>query len=373
GEWWSEVVAAFEEQHPDITIDKQQIAYKDFVNQMTIRFASGRPPEILELGSSSFGEFAAQDWLQPLDDRIKGSSIDGNWSSLQSQIVWDGKNQGLLLMGYGFMLFYNEQLLGDSGVKPPTSFEEFTAAVGAITDRDQGIFGLAAVTTEHPTVVIDFLRFITWQGQELIANGNYNLTDPEVVEAIEVYRHTVGGNAPLGNNSTIARQLFNDGKTGFLIDGPWVWARLASASEDIRPHLKMMPAPFAPKLGGAANSIHIPASLDEAAQDKVWSFIELLAEPEWQRQYMLLTASPPGRVNVLTAEDKRDNPHLEAIATAADGAVPFLPQLEPILSNSNEFSAIIMRAALQVLSTDDPVNEILAEAQSELERAIPLN
>jgi multiple sugar transport system substrate-binding protein len=373
GEWWQEMIASFEAEHPEVKIDVQPIPHTDYANQLTIRFASNRPPDIVALPSSAPGSFADQGWLEPLDDRIKGTPIETEWSSLQSELDWNGETQGVLLMGYGFMLFYNKAILEEAGVEVPESFEELKAAVREVTDRDNGIFGLAAVTTEHPTVVLDFIRFIRWAGEDIVVDGAYNLTAPGVVEAIEDYREVVGGNAPLGNNSTIARQLFIDGKAGFLIDGPWVWARLSGAPEDVRDDLVMIPAPVEPVLGGASNSIHIPASIPEEHKELAWSFIEHIAEAENQRQYLLLTASMPGRMNVLSEEDKAQNPHLGVIAEAADGAVTTVPGIQTIRANLNEFSAIIERAALQALSTDTPVEEILAEAQAELESAVPLD
>lgn len=372
GEFYKSAIAAFTEKNPDVTINLQQIPYNDYVNQLTVRFASGRPPQILVLPSDSFGIFAEQGWLAPLDERIAGTPVETEWTSLQSEMEWNGQTQGVLLMGYGFMLFYNQAILDEAGVEVPTSFEEFRTAVAATTDRDAGIFGLAAVTTEHPTIALDFIRFIEWQGQDFIKDGNYNLLDPGVVTAIENYRQTVGENSPLGNNSTIARQLFTEGRTAFLIDGPWMYTTMDTATPEVRPDLHMIPAPFDPVLGGASNSIQIPAGLDPEVEEKVWDFIEFIAQPEWQETFTKLTSSPSGREGVLTAEAIVEAPQLEAISQAVQGAGPIVPAVKNIRANAAEFSAIIRRAALRVLSTEEPVTGILEEAQQELERSIPL-
>lgn len=373
GDWWRELIAAYEAKYPGVKVDMQQIPFKDFADQLTIRFAANRAPDIVELPSSSFGAFVSQDWLAPLDADIKGTAIEKQWSSLQSDLVWDGKNYGVLVMGYGFMLFYNEALLQGAGAAPPKSFEEFRQAVAKVTDRDRGIFGLAAVTTEHPTIAQDFIRFIVWAGQDPIVGDKYRFTDPAVVKAVENYRETVGKNAPLGNNSTLARQLFVDGKAGFLIDGPWVFTWLDKAPAAVRPQLKMIAAPFTPPLGGAANSLHIPANASKQKRDLVWKFIELAATPEWQQRYTVLTNSPAGLRGALTPAAAQQHPHLRAINDAVVGAQPILPSEQPVRANSNEFEAIIRRSALRVLSTQEPVAKIMAELQKELESTVPLN
>ena len=373
-DWWKQLVAAFNQAHPETPVRLTSIPFKDYLDQLTIRFASGRPPPLLELPSDSLGAFASQDWLQPLDDRIKGTPIATDWSSLQRDMVWDGKTQGVLLMGYAFMMFYNQQLLDAVGIKAlPTSFAEWQTDVGKITDRAKGIFGLSAVTTEYPTLPLDFIRSIVWVGGSLVRDGHYNLTDPKTVAAIEDYRRVVGGNAPLGDNSTIIRQLFVDGRSGFLIDGPWVWALLQKAKPEMRPNLKMAKAPFAPPLGGASNSIHMAAGLDRATQDAAWSFIAFLAQPEWQQKYTVLTASPAARQNAVTPEIAAAHPELVSINEAVVGAQSTTPADQALRSNYNEFSKIIQRTAMQVLSTKAPVADILKQAQAQLEQQVPLH
>src|SRR5579871_3069416 len=109
--WWKEVVAAFNEANPQYRAYLTGIANKDYLDQLTVRFASNRPPVLLELSPDAIGAYASQGWLMPVDDRIKGTPIESEWSSLQSEIKWDGKTYGVLLMSYAFMMFYNEALL----------------------------------------------------------------------------------------------------------------------------------------------------------------------------------------------------------------------------------------------------------------------
>ena len=372
GAWWTEVINAFQAATPGVKIAKTQIPFKDYLDQLTVRFASNRPPPLLELPSDSLGAFASQGWLAGLDDRIRGTPIADGWSSLQADMTWDGKAQGVLLMGYAFMMFYNEALLTAANVPLPTDFASFCAAVPKLTQRSQGIFGLSAVTTEYPTIPLDFIRMIVWSGQSLTKGTRYTLTDPGVVKAMELYRSLVGGNAPLGDNSTIIRQLFVDGKTGFLLDGPWVWALLDGAPAAVRPHLKMAKAPFPPPLGGASNSIHLAAGLDRATEDAAWSFVLFLARPEWQQRYTELSAAPAARRDALTPALAAKRPELALINGAVVGALSTTPANQVLRSNYTEFNHIIQRAAVQVISTTTPIARIMADTQAELERSVPL-
>jgi multiple sugar transport system substrate-binding protein len=371
-DFWKESTKAFESANPGVHIDLQQIPYKEFNDQMTIRFAAGTPPDIVELSATSFPSYANQGWLEPLDSRIKGTPIETQWSSLQKDMVWDGKTEGVLVMGYGFMMFYNDLLLKQAGVGVPTNLDEFADAVAKITDKSKGIFGLSATTTEHPNLLLEFNQFLIWQGADFIKDGQYNLHDPKVIAAVERFRKIFAPNAPVGINSTLAREFFSDGKAGFLIDGPWVWGDHAKAAPALRDHLKMVKAPFSPPVGGAANSLHLAVATDSRKKDLVWKYYMMIAEPKWQERYTILTSSPPGRRNVLSEETKKDRPDLVAINEAVDGAVPAVPRVAAIRTNYNEYVVTVDRAAVQILTTNRPVQDLLADLQTQLEKIAPL-
>ncbi|MBV9811727.1 MAG: extracellular solute-binding protein, partial [Acetobacteraceae bacterium] len=138
--WWKEVVDAYNATNPARSVAMTGIPFANYLDQLTIRFAANRPPALLELPSDNVGAFASQGWLEPLDARIKGTPIETEWSSLQKDLVWDGKVQGVLLMGYAFMMFYNDKLLADAGVAVPANWADWLAAVPKITKRNDGIF-----------------------------------------------------------------------------------------------------------------------------------------------------------------------------------------------------------------------------------------
>jgi hypothetical protein len=117
-----------------------------------VRFAAGTPPDIVHLPSRDFASFADQGWLEPLDDRLGKTDIPATWPPLQSEMKWNGKTQGVLLMGYGGILFYNDKMLKDAKVGVPKTPDEWLAAMKATTDANKGQFGLSTITagaSEH--------------------------------------------------------------------------------------------------------------------------------------------------------------------------------------------------------------------------------
>jgi multiple sugar transport system substrate-binding protein len=368
--WWKELIAAYEKRYPDVKINLQQVPFAQFVKQMTVRFAAGSPPDIVHLPSRDFASFADQGWLEPLDERLKATDIPANWPPLQSEMQWSGKTQGVLLMGYGGILFYNEQKLKDAKLGVPKSPDEWLGAMKATTDAAKGQFGLATITAEHPNMVVEMASWVVGSGADWLKGGKYNFTDPAVVKAVDGWRASIAY-APKGTNSATARQLFIDGKVTFLRDGPWVWGALAKAPADVKPDLKIAPLPFAVTPGGASNSLHLAAKTDAKKKEAAWNFVLMAASPEWQNKYAL-TGSPAPRKGALKPADLAAQPHLKIINDEAARAKNLFPEVQPVRAGYNDFATAVTKAAMRMISTQEPTAKVMAELQSELERQVPL-
>lgn len=370
--WWQSVIAEFESRNPGVTVEMTTIPFNQYVNQLTVQFAGGNPPDIVHLPSRNFAVFAENGWLAPLDQRLADTDILANWSPLQSGMEWNGENQGILLMGYGVVMFYNQKLLDEHGLAVPTSVEELIAAAEAITDRDAGVFGFGGTTTDHPNVTTELHNFAVGQGANFFADGKYNFTSPEVVAAMENYR-AVYKQAPLGNQSVQTNQFFMDGKLGFVLGGPFTWPAYRLADGTMMPDARMAAAPFEVTPGTMSNSLHLAASTPAEKQDLAWEFIKVATEPQFQETYTAMTFSPASREGALSAEAIAKEPVLEVVNTAAQAAVEIFPTVPAIRANYNEYANYLTQAGIRLQTTEDPVEQIMADLQAELERRIPLN
>ena len=371
-DWWKGVIADFEKQNPDVKINFYMIPFPNYIQQMTVRFAGNNPPDIVHLPTRNFAAFASQDWLMPIDDLLAKTDILPNWTPLQNDLRWEGHMQGVLLMGYGFVLFYNDKILKEAGVAVPTTPQEWIAAIKKTTNRDKGQFGIIANTVEHPNFVVELGTWVTGERASFFdQNGKYALTNPNAVKAVDQYREAMTY-APPGMTSETARQLFIDGKGAFLRDGPFVWSSLQKAKDDIRPHLKVARLPFPVVAGGTSNSLHMAANLAPAKKALVWKFIELCSSPKWQEQYPIMASSPAPRKGSMTKETLAKFPHLNIVQDSAAEAVSVFPSQKALMAGYNEYAKIYAQFAMKMVTSKEPTTKILGDMQRDLERAIPL-
>jgi multiple sugar transport system substrate-binding protein len=286
---------------------------------------------------------------------------------------WGGETVGLGIIRYSFMLFYNQKILDNAGVQVPTNFEEFKAAVTNITDVNAGVYGIASATAETSSSLFnEITQYVRWLGGDFVKDGKYSITAPETVAALEEYRQLISKNSALGVDQMMSRQLFLNGSAGFLIDGSWVLPLLDKATPELRPNLKMVALPFEPRSGGIANSLHIPAGISDERKDLVWSFYQKVVSPKWQQQCLLMCGVPVGLETALTEEMRKTHPHLVEIMSAAKGALPMIPIIDKLRAQAREYSTIINRVGVRLVSTQVPTDQIAEEAFGEVQKAIPL-
>ncbi len=116
GDWWKEVIAAFKQANPATKIKVTGSRTRTiWTSSRSASPPTGRrrcwscPPTA---SAPSPARTGCSRWRTA----SKAPSIATDWSSLQQDLSWDGKTQGVLLMGYAFMLFYNQALLDAAGI-----------------------------------------------------------------------------------------------------------------------------------------------------------------------------------------------------------------------------------------------------------------
>jgi len=370
GEYWTELIKAFEAKHPNVKIRKQQVPFREYVDKLTVRFAGNNPPDIVHLPTRNFIAFASQNWLSPLDADLASTDVKATYTKLADEMNYEGKTYGVLMMGYGMMFYYNEKMLSDAKVGIPKTSDELLKAIAATTDANAGRFGWGAPTNEHPNVFVEISTWVTGEGASLFKGNQYNFTDPAVIKAVDKFRAAVK-NAPKGTSSEQARQLFIDGKIAMLRDGPWVAAALKKAPDATKPYLKMGMMPFAKIPGGTSNSLHIPAKIDPEKRKLVWEFIRMTTTPEWQSKFTLLTSSPAPRRNALSPADLAAHPEIALVNKAAAESVNLFPEAVAVRENYNEFAKIFVESGLKLITSDRPTADIMRDLQSEMTKRVP--
>jgi len=324
GPWWKALVVEFEKQNPDVKINLTNAPSNDHHRMLTTRFAAGNPPDIVHMTARFVWGYADEGVLEPLDKWVDKTDIKKSWVPTQKSMTVDGKTWGLILLNYGFALFYNEPMLAAAGIEVPRTEAAFLAAARALTkDRDGDgridQYGVALNTSTSSWGYVTFMHFHAGRDRELIGTDGKLDSQAEIARTLATIEGLVRANAtPKGLDSTPQRQLFWGGNAAMYIDGSWAPGYADNmATPAVKQAWRVAPLPFANMAGGPSNALAMPKEIAADRKELVWKFMALAASPEWQRKYAEITGNPPGRVGMVTDAARASWPTLALFDEAA--------------------------------------------------------
>jgi multiple sugar transport system substrate-binding protein len=172
---WHSAVERFVTEHPNVTIELEGLPYDDQREKTLIAVGAGAGPDVVMVDCIWLGEFASNDIIIDLTDRIAAvpGLKDSYIGTFQESMTWNGRDYGLWTWTDVRMLAYNKDMFRAAGLNPddpPESWEELREYARALNQPDAGTWGYAfpAFSTDHTA---DRWYPFLW------ANGGEILTD----------------------------------------------------------------------------------------------------------------------------------------------------------------------------------------------------
>ncbi|WP_428939582.1 ABC transporter substrate-binding protein [Fontivita pretiosa] len=290
------------------------------------------------------------------------------WSrSLTSMPQIDGRLYGLPYHDGPEALIYRSDLIAS----PPKTWDEFLATMQRVANPTRGLWGtvVAAYPDGHNTVYDFSLHLWTRGGELLDPAGNPSLDTPEARQALDFYRRLVRNPATVPNaraiHSVPAGERFMQGEVAMMINWFGFAAMCQTLNESrVRGKVGIAPIPAGAPPRGASASLNVYWMLSIAAGSKnkplAWRFLKHCASAEMDK---LLTLAGAVGCRLSTWNDPQVN-----------AAIPFFKQLPALHENARSFpldrrfpglGQAIERGVLRAIDTDDPVESITRDMQSD--------
>lgn len=136
--WYNALAEPYKEDHPNVSIDVQEISYDEMHNKVATTLIAGTgAPDIADIEISRFGQFVKGERVGfvPLNDLIADKMDDLYQRSALSPWSWEGKNYGLGNELNACLLFYRHDLLDEAGIETPIEdWDDFAAKGQAYVD-----------------------------------------------------------------------------------------------------------------------------------------------------------------------------------------------------------------------------------------------
>lgn len=368
-EWWPATIEEFENNNPGVTIEVQQITFADLVSSLTTRFVAGDGPDLVHipLPLTTLPAWAEAGFLMDLDEYVAGTDIPSTWPDTQESMEWNDISYGALMQDYGYVLFYNEEMLDAAGVGVPTTVDELLAAAEATTTGDQ--FGYAVTVDSTVNFLRDIFQFISGMGTPWISDGEWNLTDPAVVDAVRTWQTLATQFSPQGTDINQKRQAWYNGNAAMMIEGPFLLGQIDDNSpEELIDVLHVAQLPLEVPTGDVSNGISIYSGIDPAKREIAEAFItHIISVPTMES----LASSVTNAVARRSANEEvlAGTPDTDQVVEATNNmeTLLFPADAQGLRADFADFQSIATDWFQQLLTTDISVEDAMAGLQADLE------
>lgn len=350
-EVWEEIYRIFEEEHPDIIIEREvgphsSTAFHDLLTQKLKN--KSKDVDVFFMDVVWPPEFAAAGWATPLDDLFLKDMQDQFLRATILANIYKDHIYGVPLFIDSGVLYFRKDLLEKYGFDPPETWPEMVSQAEKIVTKEakegNEIFGFSGQFKQYEGLVCDMMEYVMSNGGAFIDShtGKSAIAEETAIEAVRFVRdHIIGNTAPRGvltYQETESLDLFVQGKAVFHRNWPYAWeisnnpskSKVAGMVGIARlPHFEDNQS-YA-TLGGWQLGISTFSEKKELA----WQFIEFLTSERIQRLFAVKSGKAPTRKVLYDDGDVlAANPHFRDMKDVFLTAFPRpLTPLYPSLSN----------------------------------------
>jgi multiple sugar transport system substrate-binding protein len=363
------MVDEFETQNPNITIELQYVNSDNALTKAQVALKGGEQPDISYQYGTNMPQLAQAPQLVDLTSRVNGSSY--NWDDFykgeQEVATVDGKVLGVPALVDNLAVVYNKDLFAKAGLQDPGpdwTWDELRTDAKALTDRSTQTFGLVFPADGSETMVWQYDAMLWEAGGSILSDDGKSVAFNQApgVRALTMLSDIYAdGSMYLDFNPDSGKygQLFNSGKIGMVITGPWD----LSGFPDVNYGVQFMPS-FDP--GGSHQTIAGPDNwviFDNGSErvDAAWKFLSFMTSPDRVLQDSLATSHLPTRASVAAMpqfdEFYTKYPGTEVFVKNLDNVLQARPQIPQYPSISSSLGQALVAAIQGQKSPQDALDE----------------
>lgn len=304
----------------------------DYDTTLQASLAGGEPPDVFYVNDNRIPDLVEAGTLAPMEDNVEGA--DDFYPALLDSFTVDGTVYCPPKDFSTLALQYNEDMLAEAGVQPPTNWEELRAAAEALTTGDR--VGLAL----DP-------QYFRWGVFAEQAGGG--ITDDDLTEMTaatdpnrtaftylqEMFDAGFAA-APSDLDAGWSGEAFGQEKAAMTVEGNWMVGAMNNDYPDINWSTVVLPA--GPE-GQATYSFSVCYAVAANAPnpEASWDLVNYLVSPDAQLEFTQNFPVIPSRRS-LAEPWLEANPDLQPYVDSAEFAqsATFVPGFQAVLDTIND-------------------------------------
>ena len=368
---WRNLVTKFHASQNDVRIEEVGFPFSEFFQKVTTQLAGGKlDADVLSYSDDLAFRLIKGNYLTPVDDVVTKLGIGDKLDKDLHKFARDssGKLYGLMATNVPYALIYNKELYEKGGItKPPSTMDEYFAAAKQLTKRpDQ--FGHAGRNTlqEQNGWFTDLAHWVLGYGGQWIKAKKPQVTEAPVINAVKAYKRLYDEAMPQGADASTYRRLAWEGKVAQYIDNSANINIIKAGNAETYPKILTVAPPWANKQSiASATWLGVYSGSKNQQAAKTW--IEFVFKPENFTPLMkdALDIYPPYQGALIDDQYLKGLPWSTGFLDAKGVSPPAM--IEGLENNLAEVRQIILTKVSEVLTSNRPPEQAMADAQKQLE------
>jgi multiple sugar transport system substrate-binding protein len=289
-----QVLDAFAEQFPDITVNYEPVT-SEYMVKLQTDIAAGNAADVFYVGNQFAQDFMSRGVLLAIDDYMEADGVAASdfYENLINAYMWEGRTYGLPKDWSPLGMVYDPAAFESAGVEVPTDWETLRSAGQAIVDA-----------TGQPGLVLNaemdrFVLFLYQAGGSVTNEDATEVTlgDDATLQALDMYYglYSDGLSASAADvGAEWPGDAFAQGLASFVFEGNWMFPFLNTNAPDKEYGIAELPAGPAGKGTPAFTNSY---SIFNGSQnpDAAWTLVNYLTGPEGMALWTSLGLAMPAR------------------------------------------------------------------------------
>ena len=209
-------------------VELLNIPYDAFANKLTNAIPRGNGPDAFIFAHERIGDWAESGIISNIDnssiEKMRAESVGTTLNALK----YDGKYWGYPLSFKSVVLFYRTDIID----KVPASTDELVSLAKSLTDEEKGKYGLAFEASSvyfSAPFIYGFEGGFCFEEGKVRKDGEACLNNPGNRKALEYVGKLLNEDkiVPQEATSALVTQLFNEGRSSMVINGPWFMGEIS--------------------------------------------------------------------------------------------------------------------------------------------------
>jgi len=375
---FAHLVSEYEAQHPGQKVDTLFVNNDDTLQKVLTAVKGGSPPDIAYLYGSWAPQVATIPQVADLTQTVQQSGV--NWNDFyvgeRDVATVNGKVIGIPALVDNLAVVYNKKLFAAAGLPVPGpnwTWQQFTADAQKLTNAATKQYGTAYVTPGTEDTVWHWEALLWEAGGGLLTADNKKAAFDSAagLESLNTLRTLATDKSvyldPTDNAYT---NLFNSGKIGMLVTGPWD----LNSFPDVDYGVQVMPS--YPGSAAGHQTISGPdnwvvfnngSSQESAAKQ----FLLWLTAPAQVKAFSLATGDLPTRTSVANAAGF--GAQMNKLLPGADTFISNLSEVKqarPQIAQYSQISTVLGNMVVSVLLGKSTPQAALTSAASQVNTAL---